>query len=52
MSWHEYNIYSKTYTEGSNPFDAYYENPLTDEHVAAKCPAKCIGVDPHFESGN
>ena len=20
MSWHEYNIYSKTYTEGSDPF--------------------------------
>ena len=29
-----------------------YENPPTDEQVAAKCPAKCIGVDPHFESGN
>ena len=24
----------------------------TDEQIAAKCPAKCIGVDPHFESGH
>ena len=23
MSWHEYNIYSKTYTEGSDPFCQY-----------------------------
>ena len=25
MSWHEYNIYSKTYTEGSDPF-CYLKN--------------------------
>ena len=29
-----------------------YDNPPTDELIAAKCPAKCIGVDPHFETGN
>jgi ferredoxin len=29
-----------------------YENPPTDEQIAAKCPAKCMSVDPHFESGN
>ena len=27
-----------------------YENPPTDEQLAAKCPAKCISVDPHWES--
>ncbi|MDY3228224.1 MAG: RnfABCDGE type electron transport complex subunit B [Kiritimatiellia bacterium] len=27
-----------------------YENPPTDEQLAAKCPAKCIAVDPHWES--
>ena len=25
---------------------------ITDEQIAAKCPAKCIGVDVHFESGH
>ena len=29
-----------------------YENPPTDEQIAAKCPAKCISVDPHFETGH
>jgi Na+-translocating ferredoxin:NAD+ oxidoreductase RNF subunit RnfB len=29
-----------------------YDNPPTDEQIAAKCPAKCIGVDVHFESGH
>ena len=29
-----------------------YSNPPVDEQIAAKCPAKCIGVDPHFESGH
>ena len=29
-----------------------YENPPTDEQIVAKCPAKCMSVDPHFESGN
>ncbi|MBR1921734.1 MAG: 4Fe-4S binding protein, partial [Kiritimatiellae bacterium] len=29
-----------------------YENPPTDEQLAAKCPAKCISVDPHFETGH
>jgi Na+-translocating ferredoxin:NAD+ oxidoreductase RNF subunit RnfB len=29
-----------------------YENPPTDEQIAAKCPAKCMSVDPHFESGH
>ena len=28
-----------------------YENPPTDEQIAAKCPAKCMSVDPHFETG-
>ena len=28
-----------------------YENPPTDEQIVAKCPAKCMSVDPHFESG-
>ena len=27
-----------------------YENPPTDEQLAAKCPAKCISIDPHWES--
>ena len=29
-----------------------YENPPTDEQIVAKCPAKCMSVDPHFESGH
>ena len=29
-----------------------YENPPTDEQIAAKCPAKCMSVDPHFETGH
>jgi len=29
-----------------------YANPPTDEQIVAKCPAKCMGVDPHFESGH
>ena len=29
-----------------------YENPPTDEQIAAKCPAGCMSVDPHFESGH
>src|SRR5574344_198255 len=29
-----------------------YENPPTDEQIVAKCPAKCMSVDPHFETGN
>ncbi len=29
-----------------------YLNPPIDEQLAAKCPAKCIAVDPHFETGN
>jgi Na+-translocating ferredoxin:NAD+ oxidoreductase RNF subunit RnfB len=29
-----------------------YDNPPADEQIAAKCPAKCMAVDPHFESGN
>ena len=28
-----------------------YENPPTDEQIVAKCPAKCMSVDPHFETG-
>jgi hypothetical protein len=30
MSWHEYNIYSKTYTEGSDPFAK--ERSVSDEN--------------------
>ena len=29
-----------------------YANPPTDEQIVAKCPAKCMSVDPHFETGN
>ena len=29
-----------------------YENPPTDEQIVPKCPAKCMSVDPHFESGH
>ena len=29
-----------------------YENPPTDEQIVAKCPAKCMAADPHFESGH
>ena len=29
-----------------------YENPPTDEQIVAKCPAKCMSVDPHFETGH
>lgn len=29
-----------------------YENPPTDAHLVAKCPAKCISEDEHFETGN
>jgi Na+-translocating ferredoxin:NAD+ oxidoreductase RNF subunit RnfB len=29
-----------------------YADPPTDESLAAKCPAKCISVDPHFESAH
>jgi ferredoxin len=29
-----------------------YDNPPTDEQIVAKCPAKCMAVDPHFESGH
>lgn len=28
-----------------------YANPPTDEAIVAKCPAKCMSVDPHFETG-
>ena len=28
-----------------------YENPPTDEQIVAKCPAKCMAVDPHWEAG-
>lgn len=28
-----------------------YANPPTDGQIAAKCPAKCMAVDPHFETG-
>jgi len=29
-----------------------YDNPPTDGQIVAKCPAKCMLEDPHFESGN
>ena len=29
-----------------------YANPPTDGQIVAKCPAKCMAEDPHFESGN
>ena len=29
-----------------------YDNPPTDEQIVDKCPAKCMSVDPHFESGH
>ena len=29
-----------------------YANPPTDEQIVAKCPAKCMSVDPHFETGH
>ena len=29
-----------------------YANPPADEQIVAKCPAKCMSVDPHFESGH
>ncbi len=29
-----------------------YANPPTDSQLVAKCPAKCISEDDHFESGN
>ena len=29
-----------------------YANPPVDEQIVAKCPAKCMAVDPHFESGH
>ena len=29
-----------------------YQNPPTDEDIVEKCPAKCMSVDDHFESGN
>ena len=29
-----------------------YANPPDDEQIVAKCPAKCMSVDPHFESGH
>ncbi len=29
-----------------------YENPPTDEQIAEKCPAKCIGIDAHDASGH
>ena len=28
-----------------------YSNPPSDSQIAAKCPAKCIAEDAHFESG-
>ena len=32
--------------------NAIYRDPPTDEQIAAKCPAKCMSVDPHFETGH
>lgn len=29
-----------------------YSNPPVDEQIVAKCPAKCMGVDPHSGSGH
>ena len=29
-----------------------YSNPPTDEQIVAKCPAKCMSVDPLLESGH
>ena len=29
-----------------------YENPPTDEQIAEKCPAKCMGIDAHGTSGH
>ena len=29
-----------------------YENPPTDAQIVAKCPAKCMAEDPHFETGH
>ncbi|MBO4448025.1 MAG: 4Fe-4S binding protein, partial [Kiritimatiellae bacterium] len=29
-----------------------YANPPTDAQIVAKCPAKCMAEDPHFESGH
>ncbi len=29
-----------------------YANPPDDEQIVAKCPAKCMSVDPHFETGH
>lgn len=29
-----------------------YDNPPTDSQLVAKCPAKCISEDPHFETGH
>lgn len=29
-----------------------YANPPAEEQIAAKCPAKCISVDPHFGTGH
>ncbi|MBQ6457637.1 MAG: 4Fe-4S binding protein [Kiritimatiellae bacterium] len=28
-----------------------YSNPPTDASIVAKCPAKCMAEDPHFETG-
>lgn len=28
-----------------------YENPPQDPSIVAKCPAKCLAEDPHYESG-